>query len=62
MADTKGLLATRRAYMDAVEAGETSLDHKSWYEGMVKQRAAEAAETQSGFDSVQAKTAQKGKS
>lgn len=40
--------------MDAVEAGETTLDHKAWYEQYMQQRAAEAAEAQKGFDSVQA--------
>lgn len=53
MADTHGLLATRKAYMDAVEAGETNLDHKAWYEQMAKQKAVEAAEMQKGFDSAQ---------
>ncbi|MFA6904312.1 MAG: hypothetical protein WC236_14655 [Gallionellaceae bacterium] len=56
MADTKGLLATRKLYMDAVEAGETDLDHKAWYENLMKQKAAEAADAQKGFDSAQAST------
>mgnify|MGYP003473707189 CR=1 FL=1 len=60
MADTRGLLATRKEYMDAVESGETTLDHRAWYENMIKQRAAMAAEAQAGFDSAQEPT--KGKS
>ncbi len=59
MADTKGLLATRKAYMDAVEAGETALDHKAWYEQMMQQQNADSAETEksikAGYDRVASK-------
>jgi hypothetical protein len=48
--------------MDAVEAGETDLDHKAWYEQMRQQKNAEAADEQKGFDSVQMASNTKGKS
>jgi hypothetical protein len=47
-------------YLDAVEAGETDLDHKAWYENLMKQKAAEAADAQKGFDSAQAPQNPKG--
>jgi hypothetical protein len=60
LADTKGLLSTRKLYMDALEAGETDLDHKAWYEQLMQQKAAEAADAQKGFDSAQAPQNPKG--
>lgn len=59
MADTKGLLATRGAYLAAVENGETDLDHKAWYEQMKQQQNVadtEAAKSiKAGYDRVASK-------
>jgi len=40
MADTKGLLETRVKWLAAVEAGDTTMSHKDWYEATVKAKDA----------------------
>ena len=40
MADTRGLLATRDAYNQAVEDGSTDKSHKDWYEENHRRQAA----------------------
>lgn len=37
MADTYGLMKTRKEYNEALVSGDTQLSHKDWYEERMKQ-------------------------
>jgi hypothetical protein len=42
MADTSGLLETRREWSEAIASGDTDLTHKDWYEQKKKKKTMQA--------------------
>lgn len=52
MADTRGLMATRGEWTDAVTAGETDLTHAEWYRKKMQEMEERAKQANNGKPSV----------